>query len=212
MPEWYYMRHGQRLGPMSYEQLRQAASRGEVEAQTYVWNEQMTDWAQAEDVPGLLADLPPAPPTSAAVVNYIPATQKSGSGLGGVSLGLGISSLFGSFCCVVLGLPLAVARLITGIKSLRRKPSPGSAVMAIFGLITSGIGGLYGLLQTGVIFFVLITGKFHTPSTTTTMPAWPATTTAPIIVPAPTHSPAPPSPQPGGRQPRPEHRPGDPSY
>jgi hypothetical protein len=78
MAEWYYARNNQRLGPISTEQLKQLASRGELSANDLIWKDGMANWAAASTVPGLFtapaAAPPSAPPRQAAVVAPAPAS------------------------------------------------------------------------------------------------------------------------------------------
>lgn len=52
--EWYYLKGDQQIGPIAREAMREAAMRGEVTGETYVWSEGMDQWSLAREVPGLL--------------------------------------------------------------------------------------------------------------------------------------------------------------
>jgi hypothetical protein len=56
---WYYASNGQRVGPVSIEQIRHVASLGHLAPGDLVWTEGMADWQPASAIPGLL---PPAQP------------------------------------------------------------------------------------------------------------------------------------------------------
>jgi len=58
--EWFYGKAGQEHGPVSSEQLRQLAQRGELAADDLVWCEGMDDWAEARRVKLLNGLFPPA--------------------------------------------------------------------------------------------------------------------------------------------------------
>lgn len=56
---WYYVRGGQRQGPVDEEALRRLIATGELKAGDLVWNESMGDqWVAASAVPGLFAPAP----------------------------------------------------------------------------------------------------------------------------------------------------------
>lgn len=53
---WYYVRGGQRVGPVDEEAIRRLISVGELKPNDLVWNENMgKEWKEAFLVPGLLA-------------------------------------------------------------------------------------------------------------------------------------------------------------
>lgn len=51
---WYYANGENEVGPVSAAELKALADQGVVDSDTLVWNDGMTDWAVASDVPGLL--------------------------------------------------------------------------------------------------------------------------------------------------------------
>jgi hypothetical protein len=59
---WYYAKEGQRLGPITFEQLKELANSGAIQPATLAWCEGMPEWTAA----GKLKDLtfPVAPPAS----------------------------------------------------------------------------------------------------------------------------------------------------
>lgn len=50
---WYYVVNGERVGPVGYPELHQAAGRGELGADDLVWTEGLPAWIAARDAPGL---------------------------------------------------------------------------------------------------------------------------------------------------------------
>jgi uncharacterized RDD family membrane protein YckC len=50
---WYYGRDKTPVGPVRFSELRALAARGEVRAETLVWNETLPTWIPAEQVSGL---------------------------------------------------------------------------------------------------------------------------------------------------------------
>jgi hypothetical protein len=73
--QWYYACQGQQVGPVSPEQLRQAAATGQLPATGLVWKQGMADWVPAQKVRGLFPsavptspDTPPPLPTAIAAL------------------------------------------------------------------------------------------------------------------------------------------------
>lgn len=62
--DWYYLKGGEQIGPVSREAVHEAARRGEVNASTYVWHEELIQWVPAGSVTDLLPS-PGMPPTIA---------------------------------------------------------------------------------------------------------------------------------------------------
>jgi hypothetical protein len=54
-PSWYYMRHGQRGGPVSRGQLQQLIATGKLGPSAMVWQTGMANWVAAASVPNLVA-------------------------------------------------------------------------------------------------------------------------------------------------------------
>jgi len=52
---WYFARHKQKLGPFSWNQLRQLATFGLLQRQDHVWEEGTRKWREAGAVDGLFA-------------------------------------------------------------------------------------------------------------------------------------------------------------
>ena len=48
--QWYYVKNGQKEGPLSNADIPQFVRRGEITDDTLVWNETMTDWAPFNEV------------------------------------------------------------------------------------------------------------------------------------------------------------------
>jgi hypothetical protein len=53
---WYYASAGQEVGPVSFADLRQLVSHGELQYNDPVWTEGMPNWMEASSVPGLFAE------------------------------------------------------------------------------------------------------------------------------------------------------------
>lgn len=52
-PSWYYVKDGDRVGPLTSTGMRAAYTAGEFEDASYVWQAGMADWAPMADVPAL---------------------------------------------------------------------------------------------------------------------------------------------------------------
>lgn len=55
MNEWFFAKNGQQNGPVKFEQLRQLAQSGGLDAKDLVWNSSMKDWTPAGEVEGLFS-------------------------------------------------------------------------------------------------------------------------------------------------------------
>lgn len=69
--EWYYTKSGQRFGPVSGQQLKELAAKGELGAGDLVWKAGMAQWMPAKSITGLfevgstaIQPHPPEPPLS----------------------------------------------------------------------------------------------------------------------------------------------------
>jgi hypothetical protein len=76
--QFHYLREGQQYGPVSAEQLKQAAASGGLRPHDLVWSEGFTGWVQATKVKGLFpVPLAPAPPPPLPPPLTKPATKPS---------------------------------------------------------------------------------------------------------------------------------------
>ena len=67
MAQWYYTQQGQRLGPVSEEQLKQLAAAAQLKPTDMVWKHGMANWIHASQVKGLFPPSgPPDPQMSSA--------------------------------------------------------------------------------------------------------------------------------------------------
>jgi hypothetical protein len=55
MSEWYYAKGGTQSGPVTFENLRELAGNGGLDAADLVWTSSMKDWQPAGEVEGLIA-------------------------------------------------------------------------------------------------------------------------------------------------------------
>lgn len=54
--EWFVMKEDREIGPYSWEELLEMAGKGEVKPADLVFNENLTDWIEAEQVEGLFTE------------------------------------------------------------------------------------------------------------------------------------------------------------
>jgi uncharacterized protein DUF4339/uncharacterized protein DUF4190 len=59
---WHYARGGSQLGPVSWEDLVNAARTGNLGPGDLVWTEGMAQWQTAASIPGLIPQTAPPPP------------------------------------------------------------------------------------------------------------------------------------------------------
>lgn len=52
--EWFCICHGEKLGPLSFFELKQLAATGQLDPRARVWSNAAPKWCRAEDVPGLI--------------------------------------------------------------------------------------------------------------------------------------------------------------
>ncbi|MCH7728525.1 MAG: DUF4339 domain-containing protein [Planctomycetes bacterium] len=62
MADWHYSKGGEKLGPVSQDELLGLLSSGELQGSDLVWSEGMENWAVANSVPELAEAIPSGPP------------------------------------------------------------------------------------------------------------------------------------------------------
>ena len=73
--QWYYVKEGQRLGPVASETLKEMAISGQLQPSDQIWREGMASWTSASKLKGLFAEAPPTkPPPLPAAVAKTPVT------------------------------------------------------------------------------------------------------------------------------------------
>ena len=114
--EWYYAKDAERVGPVSYHELRGLIENGHVAQDDLVWTRGMEDWRPARDVAELQqpydaahAEMPPVV-YGAQAPRYHP--------LAIASLGTGI---FGLLCCGLLSIA-AIATGHVALAQIRMRP------------------------------------------------------------------------------------------
>jgi len=74
MREWHYIVEGQQQGPVQETDLVTMLSNGQLPPQTMVWTQEMTDWAQANQIEGLIPTSSSPPPVPQAIRTPSPDT------------------------------------------------------------------------------------------------------------------------------------------
>jgi len=59
--EWHYSKNGKRFGPVSSQQLKELAAKGQIDPADLVWKEEMTEWKPAKSIKGLFEGVTSAP-------------------------------------------------------------------------------------------------------------------------------------------------------
>lgn len=60
--QWHVSINGTQRGPLSSEQVRQLAARGQLQPTDHIWKDGMSDWVAASSVRGLFPQQPPPSP------------------------------------------------------------------------------------------------------------------------------------------------------
>jgi len=85
-PEWFYMRLGKQVGPLTSEQLKDFARRGIIMPSDQIWKKGMADWVKAGRVKGLFPrtapveqepEVDPEPPAAITKVTALAVTKAS---------------------------------------------------------------------------------------------------------------------------------------
>lgn len=63
--EWFYTKNGERFGPVSGQQLKELAAKGQLAPADLVWKEGMKQWLPAKNIKGLFDGVTASPPASA---------------------------------------------------------------------------------------------------------------------------------------------------
>ena len=79
--QWYYIKNGQRQGPINSKMLRQLANSGEVKPEEYIWKAGMTEWKTAKQVKGLFSESDTPPPVQTSPEPDPPALSKAAKDL-----------------------------------------------------------------------------------------------------------------------------------
>lgn len=123
---WYYNNHGQPMGPMNLADLRQLFTAGSLRPETLVWHASLVQWTPANQVAGLLLNVPPPPPPEFAPYEqargwYGPPAQSHH----GLAVTAFVLSLVG-LVTPIFGCLLGIAGLVLGIIALSAMSPPNN--------------------------------------------------------------------------------------
>jgi uncharacterized protein DUF4339/uncharacterized protein DUF4190 len=147
---WYYRRGEAQLGPVSWEDLVNAARAGGLGSGDLVWTDGMAQWQPAATIPGLLPELapgamPPVRPTYAAPPPRPPAGDDPmmrmllpvGRSGWAIAAGyLGLLSFLGIFA------PVALIVGIVAVRDIQQHPEKHGLGRAWFGIIMGALGSI----------------------------------------------------------------------
>ena len=146
MRQWYYVRQGDRFGPVSEQALLELLRQGTVRPDDLVWTDGMADWARADTIPEFAAALGQGPPPQAVTPPEYASLPREPllPHRGGAILTLGI---LGVVCCFILGIIAWVMGSgdLKDMRAGRRDPSGRGLTQA--GHILGIIGTVLGILK-----------------------------------------------------------------
>ena len=134
--DWKVMQGGQKLGPLSEEELFSWARDGRLKAVDLVWREGMDSWTPAGDAPELISvrsamALPEVPIVEDRLMRTVLPVGLSGWAIAAGYLGLLSLLLFPA--------PFALFCGIMAVRDIRRNPTKRGMGRAIFGLVLGGL-------------------------------------------------------------------------
>lgn len=140
MANWYFEEDGQAIGPYSPLGMRELVADGTIQPITHVRREEGA-WHSAEDIPGLIEEIPYQESRTNAAPGLIPYHNSQAL----IAYYLAIFSLIPCF-----GFPLGIAAVVLGIMGLkksRKNPEVKGAAHAYVGIILGGLMALiWGIL------------------------------------------------------------------
>ena len=160
---WYYLRGGAQLGPVSWEDLVNAARMGNLVPGDLVWTEGMAQWQPAASIPGLIPQQPGPPPAYGAPPmppGYARPPVRSPSmgddpamrmllpvGRSGWAIAAGYLGLLSLL--MVFGPPAVVCGILA-IRDIRQHPEKHGLGRAWFGIVMGTLGSI--VLLMGIIW------------------------------------------------------------
>jgi hypothetical protein len=160
---WYYLKGGQQVGPVSWEDLFRAAQARAFGPSDMVWGPGLPTWRPGANIPGLFA--PPAASVAPVAATPSPAPVRS-AGYGPPSgsqpmarpagddpvmrmvLPVGRSpwaiaaGYLGLFSLLVIPAPFALATGLLALHDIREDPAKHGKGRAIFGIVMGTLGTL----------------------------------------------------------------------
>jgi Domain of unknown function (DUF4190)/GYF domain 2 len=153
---WYYLKGGQQVGPISWEDLFRAAQARAFGPSDMVWGPGLATWRPGANIPGLFA--PPAAaapsPGPARPAGYGPQPVARAARPAGddpvmrMVLPVGRSpwaiaaGYLGLFSLLVIPAPFALATGFLALHDIREDPAKHGKGRAIFGIVMGAIGTL----------------------------------------------------------------------
>lgn len=151
---WYYVKQGEKIGPVSLPELQRLASENQIDSDTLLWKDGLDDWIRAIQVRGLLSDSTSDGGQSSSLVDaYAPPDSPSGgygtrypspprqNTLAILSFVFSLLSLGSVCCCFLLYVPLAISAVIMGVLGMQqaRKQDNSGYGLALAGLIIGSL-------------------------------------------------------------------------
>lgn len=140
---WFIVVEGQRLGPMSDQDLMAWAQSGRMRPSDLVWRDGMPEWVPAGQVPQIAhavgqAVTPAASGFDDPIVRALLPVGRSGWAIAAGYLGL--------FSLLVIPAPFALICGILAVRDIRQNPQKHGMGRAVFGIVLGGLGTLAILL------------------------------------------------------------------
>lgn len=166
MTDWYYGKDNAQHGPVSNLEIKSLISSGQIDTDTIIWREGMSDWLPIKEVrefqpsEGNTAHDTNFPQTNAGQGPHTGAPSTNGMAI--ASLILGILAIVSCYVWALFGIPAVICGHIS-LKKIKNSRSPIQGKgMAITGLILGYIGILLQLIA--IIGVVYMIGSVANPS------------------------------------------------
>lgn len=160
MADWFYGKDNAQHGPVSDLEIRNMVTSGQIDMNTIVWREGMTDWLPMKDVPEFqpssgtpsgTASPYASPQTYAGQAPYAGAIPTDGMSI--AALVLGILAIVSCYVWALFGIPAVICGHMS-LKKINNSPVPIQGKgMAIAGLVCGYLGILIQLIM--IVFIVL---------------------------------------------------------
>lgn len=160
MADWFYGKDNAQHGPVSDLEIRNMVASGQIDMNTIVWREGMTDWLPMKDVPEFqpssgnpsgTASPYASPQTYAGQAPYAGAIPTDGMSI--AALVLGILAIVSCYVWALFGIPAVICGHMS-LKKINNSPVPIQGKgMAIAGLVCGYLGILIQLIM--IVFIVL---------------------------------------------------------
>lgn len=137
---WLIVVDGQKLGPLSDQDLLSWARAGRLRPSDLVWQDGMPEWLPASQVPQLSEVLSRVVAPAAARIGDDPVMRallpvgRSGWAIAAGYLGL--------FSLLVVPAPFALVCGLLAVRDIRRNPNKHGMGRAVFGIVLGGLGTL----------------------------------------------------------------------